>query len=233
MLNQIKAVLFDIDGTLFDRDRAQAMIFIEFQKVYAELFESVDDYMLKTVYYEADRLSMEYFYAGGDKSYLREKRFNFFLAMLELDESYAGEMAELYIKLYGGINSSIDGAVEVVTDLKAKYRLGIISNGLGDTQRIKIANLGLIEQFDSIIISQEHGLQKPEAEIFWKCARELNCDPGQCIYIGNSYNGDIIGANGAGMLACWYNPSKTKPLDMPVKPDYEIVRLNELRDILL
>ncbi len=232
MSREIKAVIFDIDDTLFDRNKAQAIVFEEFKRKYADLFEQIDEHMLTTAFYEADRLSTEYFYAGGGKEYLREKRFVFFLDMLELDGSYAREMSDYYVRYYIDIDAPVDEAAMVVDGLKDKYKLGAISNGLSDTQIHKLKKLNIHDYFESIIISDEHEFKKPEAEIFWESAKELGFKAEDCLYVGNSYNGDVIGADNAGMITCWLNPSRTHPVQMPVKPDYEIAKLAELLDIL-
>ncbi len=232
MSAEIRAVIFDIDDTLYDRKKAQAIVFEQFKHQYTELFDSIDIHMLTTAYYEADRLSGEYFYASGKGERHRQNRFGLFLDMLELDNEYVGEMAKFYIEQYSKVNTPMAGAVEVVKALRDKYKLGVITNGLSETQRNKLDAIGLTSLFDSIVISDESEYKKPEPNIFWESAGKLACKSEQCIYIGNSYNGDIIGAAGAGMKSCWYNPSKNRPMHMPVMPDHEISKLAELHGFL-
>ena len=232
MDTHIKAVIFDIDDTLFDRRSAQKLVFESFKDKYAELFESVDSHILQTAFFEADRLSTEYFFVSGKSISLRQERYRLFLSMLELDNSYAAEMSNYYISLYGKINTPVDGAVEILKSLHANYKLGVISNGITKTQYNKLEQLGIKEFFDSIMISEEAGMQKPDLPIFWESAKALSCRPEECLYIGNSYNGDIVGSAEAGMKSCWYNPSKARPVEMVVTPDYEIASLSELNDIL-
>jgi YjjG family noncanonical pyrimidine nucleotidase len=228
----IKAVLFDIDDTLFDRRAAQQHVFSEFRKKYAELFESANDYMLATVFYEADRLAGEYYFAGHASESIYEKRFDLFLTMMGLETDYAREMAEFYLNLYYEIGLQVDDAVTVVKQLAKKYELGVVSNGLTKTQHNKLKSLGLSDLFGCILISEEIGILKPEAKIFWQAAEKLGCQGDECLYVGNSYNGDVVGAKEAGMLACWFNPQKTHPAQMTIQPDYEIARLDELLEIL-
>jgi putative hydrolase of the HAD superfamily len=232
MTETIKAVIFDIDDTLFDRAKAQRRIFDFFKRKYADLFESVDDHMLATAFYEADRLAAEFFFADGKKESLREGRFDLFLAMLGLDKSYAAEMTELYLKEYTNSHSEVEGAKAMIEKLSEKYKLGIITNGLAETQYQKLDALNIKDMFQSIIISEEVGIQKPESKIFWEATKALSCNNNECLYVGNSYAGDVMGAGEAGLKACWFNPSRTHPLQMDIKPDFEIARLDELLTFL-
>ena len=228
----IKAVIFDLDDTLFDRKAAQIKILGSFRIKYAELFEDIEDSMVATAFFEADRLADEHFQAGGDPQYLRHNRFKFFLNMLSIEEDYAEEMTSYYNDLYSQADSEMPGARETVNKLDSKYSLGVITNGATDTQYLKLENLGLRDKFEAILISEEAGMQKPEPQIFWKAAEKLSCRPQECLYIGNSYNGDIIGAKHADMRACWFNPNGAQILDRNIRPDYEIRKLTELFNIL-
>jgi putative hydrolase of the HAD superfamily len=232
MKDQVKAIIFDIDDTLFDRAAAQQRIFTEFRNKYDELFEDIDHHMLATIYYEADRLAGEYFYSGNISDLIYEKRFELFLTMMGLETDFAKEMAEFYLSLYNGIESAVDNSKKVVSKLSEKYKLGIISNGLAETQYRKLDSLGMKNSFQCILISEETGILKPESKIFWQAAEKLGCQVNECLYVGNSYNGDVVGSKEAGMLACWYNPQKARPVQMIIQPDYEITRLDELLEIL-
>lgn len=232
MKGKIKAAIFDIDDTLFDRAEAQRRIFEHFKRQYADLFEQVDNHMLATAFFEADRLAAESFFAEGGRESVREGRFSLFLKMLGLDEGYAAEMSELYIKEYSNSCYEIEGAKAIVGYLSGKYKLGIVTNGLAKSQYQKLDLLGIRDKFQSVLISEEVGIQKPEAKIFWEAARALACENDECLYVGNSYAGDVVGAKEAGLTACWYNPSRTHPVQMSARPDYEIARLDELLGIL-
>jgi HAD superfamily hydrolase (TIGR01549 family) len=228
----IKAVIFDLDDTLFDRKAAQVKILGNFRSKYAELFEDIEDSMVATAFFEADRLADEHFQAGGDPRYLRLNRFKFFLNMLSIEEDYAEEMTSYYNDLYSRADSEMPGAKDIVNKLDGKYSLGVITNGATDTQYLKLENLGLRGKFAAILISEEAGMQKPEPQIFWKAAEKLSCPPKECLFVGNSFNGDVVGAKNADMRACWFNPNGSIVLNKTIRPDYEIRNLTELFDIL-
>lgn len=232
MNSQIKAVIFDLDDTLFNRKAAQLQIFEAFKSKYADLFSGIEDSMVATAFFEADRLSAEHFIVDGGPDSIRINRFKFFLYMLNLEDDFAEEMTALYLNLYSQADAEIPGAREVVAVLSKSYRLGVVSNGLADAQYRKLEKLGLKDKFASILISEEIGLQKPEPQIFLKAAERLSVNAGECLSVGNSYNGDVIGAKNAEMKACWYNPNGIGPVLCEIQPDFEIKALRELVDIL-
>lgn len=228
----IKAIIFDLDDTLFDRKAAQVQILHSFQQKYADLFEDIEGSMVVTAFFEADRLADEHFLVNGDGQSLRLNRFRFFLNMLSVEEDFAEEMTAYYNELYSQADPEISGARDVIGKLQGKYRLGVITNGATKAQYLKLANLGIKDKFDIILISEEAGMQKPDPQIFWKAAEKLSIRPDECLYVGNSFNGDIVGAKNAQMQACWFNPNGSLVLDRVIKPDYEIKNLSELTDIL-
>jgi len=83
--------------------------------------------------------------------------------------------------------------------------------------------------FECILLSGETGIFKPDPRIFWQAARALNVEPEACLYVGNSYEDDIVGSKRAGMWACWFNPNGRQSAK---KPDIEIRTLAELLPIL-
>jgi HAD superfamily hydrolase (TIGR01549 family) len=233
MQSNIKAVLFDIDGTLFDRHNAQRLIFRAFKQEYASLFDGIDEYMLMAIYYEAGRLAGEYFYTDNDKNLLYLYRFQMFLTMLGREDGYAQGMADFYVDQYTKVNSEIPDAREVVKRLAKSYPIGVITNGISLGQRAKLQSLGIIPLLKCVLISEEFGIAKPDRQIFEKAAADLGLKTGDCLYIGNTFDHDIMGGLEAGMQTCWFNPKKAAPEDDKIKPDYQIEKLSELLKILL
>jgi putative hydrolase of the HAD superfamily len=110
--------------------------------------------------------------------------------------------------------------------------LGIVTNGSLEVQYAKIDTLHIRHYFDCIVISEEVGFRKPDPMIFVKAAEMLSMEPKECIYIGDLYNTDAVGAKKAGMKSCWFNPHGHQAPDGDVGPDYEIRNLLELLTIL-
>ena len=228
----IKALIFDIDDTLFDRKKAQKKMLDLFRREYEEIFEGIKDEMVGMAFLEADRLSTEAFFASGSIDSVRIGRFRIFLNMLGIEEEFAEEMALKYIESYSQIKAEVHEAKTILETLAKNYNLGIVSNGLADAQNQKLESIGVKNLFDCVIISDEAGIQKPDPQIFWMANKQMDLQPGECLYTGNSYNIDILGAMSAGMKACWFNPDGKPPIEKSEKPDFEIKTLREILDIL-
>jgi putative hydrolase of the HAD superfamily len=232
MIKDVKAVIFDIDDTLFDRNRAQREIIHIMIREFPEIFTGLNAENVIDAFYKSDDAGMREYYSGGSADSVRAGRSRAFLKILGLNEDHAGEITRVYLDVYPTIKLPIDDAESVVNDLSERFQLGIISNGFPDVQYNKLKTLGIEDKFDCILLSEELGIRKPDPEIFWKAANLLAKNPEECIHIGDSYNADAVGSKKAGMLACWFNPNKILMPEANFKPDFEIRRLNELLRIL-
>ena len=116
----------------------------------------------------------------------------------------------------------------VIKKLSSVLKVGVVSNGFVDIQYYKLEAIGIKNFLDCIILSDEVGIRKPNPKIFLKAAECLDINTGNCLYVGDSYEYDIIGSKKAGMISCWLNRKNIRLNHMDVKPDIEIKKLNEL-----
>jgi putative hydrolase of the HAD superfamily len=94
-----------------------------------------------------------------------------------------------------------EGAAETLTELAARgYRLGVVSNADGRVRGLLEA-AGVAQNLDIVLDSSEIGLEKPDARIFQEGARRLGVAPNSCAYVGDIYEIDVTGAEGAGLRA--------------------------------
>jgi putative hydrolase of the HAD superfamily len=100
---------------------------------------------------------------------------------------------------------------EVLELLRARYRLGMITNGAPDLQRLKLAGTGLAAFFDPLVISGDLGVGKPEPAIFAHALARAAASPSESVMIGDSWHRDVAGAVSAGLQAIWINPSGARP----------------------
>lgn len=87
---------------------------------------------------------------------------------------------------------------EILPALLPHYRLGVISNFDGRLRTI-LANLGVIEHFDPIVISSEVGADKPDAWIFQEALTQARCAAGRSLHVGDDPRADWQGAKEAGL----------------------------------
>ena len=221
-------LLLDADGTLFDYDAAEAaalaktfgQVGIEFEPAYIETYRQINAAIWRE--FEVGRISQER---------LRTRRFEllFEAAGVECDPQ---RFSTLYLKNLAGGTQLIEGAEEVVKALHGKVRLALITNGLKEVQRPRLAASAIARYFDAVLISEELGCAKPDRAIF-DAAFERMGHPSKerVLIVGDSLTSDIKGGNDYGIDACWFNPDRKKP-DPSIEIRYEIDRLDALLAIV-
>ena len=119
----------------------------------------------------------------------------------------------------------------VLCELKAKYRLGIISN-YSASMLDYLQEADLTKYFETIVISEIVGFEKPGLQIYECFLQQMQCAASDCLYVGD-HPFDVMGAKHAGMDVVWLNQIYN---DLPVyiqeRPDYILRDIGELSSIL-
>ncbi|MCI6731838.1 MAG: HAD family hydrolase [Lachnospiraceae bacterium] len=236
----IKAVLLDIDNTLFSFDGyVQYSMKHGFEKYGLRLFE---DWMPSVFH----RINNELWgrIEKGTLTFEELGKIRWNLVFRELGIVFDGVVFEQYFRkeLF---RSAIpeDGALDLVTYLSGRYILGIASNGpyAQQVNRLKIA--GIHEKFQYIFVSEKLGVSKPAKAFFQSCLEEMNRQTGitdrkkeiirpeEVMIIGDSMSSDMTGGIGFGMKTCFYN---RKGITLPENSgvDYVVRELKEIENIL-
>ena len=87
----------------------------------------------------------------------------------------------------------------------AGYRLAVVSNADGRVEAV-LETCGLRDHFEFVLDSEVVGVEKPDARIFREAVRRLDLPPGACLYVGDLYPVDYVGATGAEMQAVLVDP---------------------------
>ncbi len=228
----IKAILFDIDDTLYDRNLAQGMILERIVKKFPHVFQSLKTGRIMEAFFESDRITVDAFNAGAPSEGLRDVRSRHFLRLLGIKEDIAADITEIYVREYPDINAPVDGAVTLVRESRRRFKVGAVSNGFPDVQYRKLETLGLRDAFMCILLSEEIGIRKPDPRIFRQAAGLLGMPPAACLYVGDSYNSDIVGAKAAGMTTCWLCREDAFPENHQVHTDFAVCSLEKLQRII-
>ena len=221
-------VLFDADGTLFDFEKAEiaalestlAQFGAHASPEHLPVYRDINKQLWRDL--EKGRITPEA---------LRTRRFELFFEAIgahydpaDFSDRYLGNLA-------GGVEL-VDGATETVRALHGKAGMLVITNGLREVQRSRLAKSTLRDYFSGIVISEEVGVAKPHARIF-DVAFERMGGPrkGDVLIVGDSLTSDIAGGNDYGIDTCWFNPS-ARSREVAVESTYEIRRLAELVEIV-
>jgi putative hydrolase of the HAD superfamily len=229
----IRAVLFDLDDTLFDRKAAQSMALELIVKRFPHIFGRFEKERVIGAFLESDRLLTLNFDAGASTEGIREERSRIFLEILDIKEDIVDTITEIYVRGYPRLDSPVPGATGIVKELSARFQIGVVSNGLPDVQYTKLESIGLRDLMSCIVLSEEIGIRKPDPRIFHHAAGLIKIPPADCLYVGNSYTDDIAGAKAAGMLACWLKRSHSSSPGGEYEADFVIGNLKDLTGILL
>lgn len=81
---------------------------------------------------------------------------------------------------------------------KVGYRLGVISNATHDLPE-GLARLGLAPYFEAVTYSWEIGVEKPDPRIFRTALDRMDVEPRRAVHVGDSYEADVVGAQGVGL----------------------------------
>jgi HAD superfamily hydrolase (TIGR01549 family) len=129
------------------------------------------------------------------------------------------------LRLFTGVEtvfSKVRGAVSHAEPMAARP-IGIVTNGPTEVQHAKLELLGINDLVDFVLVSEEFGVAKPDPEIFREALRLAGVRPEEAIFVGDSVEFDMAGAQGAGIPAVWVNRQK-RPWTDPGPPPTRQIR---------
>jgi HAD superfamily hydrolase (TIGR01549 family) len=123
--------------------------------------------------------------------------------------------------------------VAAVRRLAPHYRLGLLSNfDDGQCGREVLADTGVADHFEAIVISAEVGLRKPDRRIFEHVCAMMRLAPTEILFVGDTPRDDVLGATEAGMRTVWISKGAASIPDGIPAPDFIIHDLSDLPNIL-
>ncbi len=221
-------IFFDLDHTLWDYEsNARIVLRDTYDKFKIQEQTTHGPERFIEVFFKVND-SLWHLYNQGhiDREQIRQRRFeNVFseLKILGFDQGEA--MSEYFLFNCPRQTQVMDGALEVVSYLKAKYHMSIVTNGFDDVQSIKLNVSGLDSYFSHVFTSENTGFKKPNRGIFDCAMKELGVEPESILMIGDNHSSDILGARNAGITPLLFNPNGK------VKSDCEI-QINHLSELI-
>lgn len=227
-------VFIDLDDTVYDT-RNNAIV---------SLRETFDEFHLEEHFPDPEVFNKAYWEANMDlwrlyskneieRQYLIIERFRRPLALaFDASEEYCLRMSDRFLELCSNKPGVIAGAFDMLDYLKeCGCRLHIASNGFHEIQYKKMRVAGLTEYFDSVILSEDAGANKPSALFFDYALRTTGASREASLMIGDNYDNDVVGALDYGMDAMLFNRWDTS--FVPPRPvTYLVNELKEVRNVL-
>jgi putative hydrolase of the HAD superfamily len=212
----IRYIFFDLDNTLYEEKNYILACYNEIAKFINKKtsisISSLDIYKIRE--------------KNGDR--------NVFQILLK-DYNIANINFQQLIDIYQSFNAPVQlypNVRTVLLDLSKQYSLGILTNGGEKTQNNKINCLGIRCLFDNIIITGKHlekEFWKPHKSAFRLIFEFCSCNSLECIYIGDSYNNDVLGAKNAGIFPIFLSNQYSEGLHQI--EDNQIWVINEFSSI--
>jgi HAD superfamily hydrolase (TIGR01509 family) len=134
--------------------------------------------------------------------------YSFLLKFLGIEDARLHESLVAASRTSGNWDVVRPGTREILLQLGRKYRLGVISNSDGGMEKL-LRSCGLGECFLGYTDSGHVGHEKPHPAIFHAALQQLSAQPENCLYVGDVYSVDYVGATGAGMQAMLFDVSGT------------------------
>jgi putative hydrolase of the HAD superfamily len=219
----LAAVLFDLDCTLVDR--------VHSIRQYALRF--VEDFRQHLGPVSRERLA-EVLIAADGWGYRPATRTHDIAANLVWQVQPAPEdIAAHWSRHFSSLAVAMDGAVEVLETLQnLGIVLGLITNGTVRAQAQKLDILGLRPYFQTVVISEAVGVEKPHAAIFQHALAGLGLRADHAWFVGDHPENDILGASRVGLRTVWLRGSHSWP-GSQVVPHHQIDHLRDLLPLVM
>lgn len=208
MLTSLKAVLFDLDDTLFDHLHSSRC---GLEIVYAQqaCFQAAPYQTFELQHHELlEKLHLEFLKGAMTLDEVRAERFRQLFALYGEASSaeHTWDTFQVYRKGYLESQQLVPGSLALLEYVQAQgLKIGIVTNNTVNEQTTKIRQLGIEHLIDTMAISEEVGAAKPDPRIFEASLGRLDCKASEVVMIGDSWSADVMGAAAAGIRCLWLN----------------------------
>ena len=220
-MKNIKAIIFDAYGTLFDVNSAAEKC----KNKIGEKWEPFANYWRTT--------QLEYTWLrslmGRHQDFWKvtEQSLDKSMKIFQIDTSMRDELLDLYKVL-----STFPEVKETLKKLKEKnYKLAILSNGTPALLRKLVSSNNLESIFDDVLSIEEVKIYKPHPNVYNIPIKKYQIEKNQFAYL-SSNTWDVSAAGNFGFNAVWVNRNKNIFDNLDYKPITEINNLSDLNNLL-
>jgi len=203
----IRAVGFDLDDTLLDHRSAASAGLAALVKQQDWVYEGVIE--LGKEWERVERLHFANYIAGAlTMREQRRERMRDFLALAEVEvrDTELDELFEEYLSHYAKSWVPFPDVRRTLENLShLGFRLAVLTNGQQEQQESKLASMGFLEMFESVLAIGTLTAPKPDARAFLELSSALGCLPDEVLYVGDDPHCDAIAATKAGLHGVWLN----------------------------
>lgn len=230
----IRAVLWDVDDTLFDYsrcDRAAALDHLRAEGLLS-CFASPEEAFGQ--WQDAMRTQHHRFLAGElNFTEHRRARAKQVLGALgrQVSDAEADQWFGRYVARYEEAWRLFPDAVPALDALAGDFRQGVLSNSYAANQDRKLRRLGIRDRFEVLVCAAELGCAKPAPEAFDAACMALSLEPDEVVYVGDLLDVDATAATAAGLTGVWVDRTGAPPPGLP-EGVFRVVSLEELPELI-
>lgn len=218
----IKAVIFDFDGTLSNRQENAYGVFEYYFRPY---FKDMSDLEFEAVLQNMMIYDQNGTVPVSTRLITFKKKYEKYLP-----DDFEEKFVPYYIDHMHDFTVLKKETIDVLEKLQGKYKLAIMSNGDSKSQHSKIKHVDIEKYFDEVLVSGDIDIHKPDKAIFEYMADKLSVKCEECLMVGDVFANDIFGAINAGMVPVWILEDKERPAHY--YKGYRIEKLDEIFNIL-
>jgi putative hydrolase of the HAD superfamily len=219
-MSTVKGLLFDLDGTLFDRESCVRELVVAQQQAFQRELAGIAPELYCTRVLTLDA------HGYGKKDAVYRK----IVEEFALPEALGPRLIADFWQRYDGASQLFEDVLPALTAFhSAGLRLAIITNGATARQQSKVDRLGIGELFQAVQISERESVRKPEREAFERTLRKLGLQASEAWHIGDHPELDVAAAAAVGVAPVW---RRTDYWPTPSVPHRVIDRLDELQALL-
>jgi putative hydrolase of the HAD superfamily len=237
----VKAIFFDLDGTLADDGDSIKEALAEACQVVCARWPELDAAKLTVIYRQFSDTAWGDFdrylrYLSSPEAMLAAV-WNQTLASKGLhDPAVESTAAAVYWQYRLRQCRPYDDALPLLQQLAGRFHLSVLTNGAPAMQRAKLTATDLSSFFQQVFVGGEFARGKPDPLIFHAALKAAACQPHEAIHIGDSLAHDVAGARRVGINSAWLNRKGLDRKDLDgdgaVVPDFEVTTLTGLIECL-
>jgi FMN phosphatase YigB (HAD superfamily) len=203
-----KGVILDLDNTIYDYDKCHKIALANVFKII-----NSDEYDLEYVQKSYNQIStrLKNELKNTASSHNKGIYFKHLLEYLQIDYTLLSRMNSMYWESFYNNIECFEGVKEfIIWNKQLGKKIGILTDYETEYQIIKLEKLGLLQYVDTVVTSEEVGVEKPSIQMFQSILSKMNLTNSDVIMIGDNYEKDILGANNADIFAFWFHKTNVK-----------------------
>ena len=222
-LSNIKAVVFDLEGTLLDRKKSR-------EKFIEEQYERFHDYLVNI---QAIDFKNKFIALDDDEDHDKPELYKAIIKDFHVDRlTWKDLFSDFEMHFYRYVFPYYDTLYTLERLNQYNYITGVIANGKSKIKEYRLHALGIEHVINYMSTSQTVGVRKPHPKIFEDILEKLDTKPEETMYVGDDPLNDVAPARAMGMISVWFKDEDAEIEPLPEEVDFTITTLEELLTIL-